>query len=137
MPSVKELSQKNKYYIPKERYLELIYYCRQYHQWKQEIDNMYDVKSNSFIKLGDSGKYEPYDPTEEDALKLYDLTQKTQLIFDALRGIEEPLKSFVFRGVVEPLSFETLVKQFDIPCSKEVYYRERRKFFFALDGLKK
>lgn len=66
-----ELSQKNKYYIPKFRYLELKNFCMQYKDWKLALLEIAELKArDQTIAQASNSK-----PTEAIAIKSSSMSQ--------------------------------------------------------------
>lgn len=121
------LSKKNPYYISSHRYHELKNFCRQYGEWKNEVSH------SSVNVLGDGFSKEHVDHTGDDAIAITKLKQRMKLIEQTCLLTEPELAPYIFRGVTEGLSYNTLYSLYEIPCSKDQYYIYYRKFFWLLD----
>ena len=78
-----ELSTKNKYWIPKFRYLELKNYCLQYPDWKKELSQISVLQTHSQIST--AGNFS--DPTFAIVLKRERLQENISLIEDEINII--------------------------------------------------
>lgn len=134
MPRFKsELSKKNRYHISKHRYLELKHFCLQYPEWKQQYIDLSpgDLNGSSGLFLFSDGK-EWSDPTGVRAVELANLSQCMRIVEECCRKADDQIWHYIFRGVTEGLSFETL-KSFGIPCERDMYYDRYRRFFYILN----
>jgi len=116
------LSKKSKYYISKNRRLELKYFCLQYKEWKEYLKDYY-------LRYGTS---EFSDPTAEEAMLrtiyIYNIDLVTQI--SKIAGGE--ISEYLFKAVTEDLSFVNLKTVLNIPCSKDYYYERYHKFWYLL-----
>lgn len=129
-----ELSKKNKYYIPKNRYYELKYFCLQYPQWKKrqaEIDGL-ARRSNSNGKK----QLEYVDSTYTGVAVRSYYTDNIRMLENATKLSDPVLSEYILLGVTRGLSYNTLRMQYMIPCGRDMYYDRYRRFFWILDILK-
>ena len=132
MAARSELSKKNKYWVEKNRYYELKYFCMQYSMWKKlylELDGLASSRTYELM----SGSNVPSDPTgrlAEERLYYFD---KMQLVEQTAIAADSDLASYILNGVTEGLSYDSLKFRFDIPCGKDMYYDRYRRFFWLLD----
>lgn len=128
-----ELSEKNKYWIPKHRYYELKHYTLQYPHW-QELYAKYEFKMEAHKDREVHGN-EPSNPTEKWALIRAEckraMEQLEQTVDEACKD-EPALAPYLFKAVTEGLPFVKLQSGMDIPCGKDMYYEYYRKFFYLL-----
>ena len=127
-----ELSTKNKYWIPKFRYLELKNYCLQYPDWKKELSQISVLQTHSQIST--AGKFS--DPTFAIVLKRERLQENISLIEDTATKADEFLAKWIVKGVTESLSYEFLHLQLNMPASRDTYYDRYRRFFWFLDQVR-
>ena len=128
------VSRDDKYYISRNRYLELRYFCLQYNEWKLKSGKPL-LSSGSVIKIGGSGS-EFIDKTGNMAAEMGDANCYISLILKAAEKADKSLSKYLFIGVTQGLSFETMKTLYDIPCEKEIYIDRYRKFFWVLDKLR-
>lgn len=132
MAARSELSKKNKYWVEKNRYYELKYFCMQYSMWKKlylELDGFTASRTYEFVESSNI----PSDPTgrlAEERLYYFD---KMQLVEQTALAADADLASYILNGVTEGLSYDSLKFRFDIPCGKDMYYDRYRRFFWLLD----
>ena len=134
-----ELSRKNKYWIPKYRYLELKNFCLQYHELRQELEEIrqsigakairYD---NSNVKNGSGSG----DPTAAAAERMAEIGEKIKLIEMTAGETDADLSKYILLSVTAGVPYWQLEQRYDIPCSKRTFARYRRRFFWLLSRKK-
>ena len=131
-----ELSKRSKYYIDKNRYYELKYYCLQYPIWKKkqaQIDGL--VRKQSFIFQNSDSQFS--DPIFSRVRSRTYYTDNIKLVEDSAKLSDPVLSSYVLMGVTNGLSYNTLRTKYSIPCGRDMYYERYRRFFWILDMLKR
>ena len=136
-----EISRKNKYWIPKHRYLELKNFCLQYNEWVKDLENhsMDAIPSGiSYDKMpGGSGTG---DPTAQIAIARADYDSapsKIQLINRTAYEADPALAKYIIWNVTEGVPYWKLRQAHQIPCSKNTFSNRRRKFFWILSKKRK
>ena len=124
-----ELSPKNKYWIPKYRYLELKNFCLQYPEWKKMILSISEIKTHS--QISSAGNFS--DPTEEVALKRMKYQSLIDLVEQTAYDSEPSIAKWIVKGVTESYTYEYLRYKLDLPAGREMYYDRYRRFFWLLD----
>lgn len=124
-----ELSPKNKYWIPKYRYLELKNFCLQYPEWKKLILSIPEIKTHS--QISSAGNFS--DPTEEIVLKRMKYQSLIDLIEQTAYDSEPSIAKWIVKGVTESYTYEYLRYKLDLPAGREMYYDRYRRFFWLLD----
>lgn len=134
MANVRTLN-KNKYNINKFRFKELYYFCLQYDEWRESLDDMRNtLKGMQYSAMPSSGN--PGDPTMKAAIECAEISKKCAAVEAAARAADPDLYEFLLYAVThENISFNLLKVQKDIPCERDRYYDSRRKFYFHLDKL--
>lgn len=135
-----ELSKKNKYHIPKERYLELRHFVNQYDSWNEEIVSIdiYQHSDTARERVNES----------RDSSFLEDIVLKRILLVDRIRIVDQAFKMslfgekpvndvfrFVFKRAVitgSPYDKTSLSNH----ISRTRYYELYRKFFYELDKIR-
>lgn len=128
-----ELSKKNKYYVEKNRYYELKYFCLQYHIWKHEYLNLDGYSGYVIDPISTSRPNEVSDPTSRIADERILYFNKMKLIEQAALEADGELADYILKAVTEGLTYTTLKSKLNIPCSRDTYYNRYRRFFWILD----
>lgn len=129
-----ELSKKSKYWIDRNRYYELKYFCLQYPYWCKCYHAIDEIITKPFepvcVRVNSPG-----DPTGKivEMRSLY--FDKMSLVKKAAIETDFDLAEYILIAVTEGLSYEKLKARFEIPCGREMYYNRYRKFFWVLDKL--
>ena len=124
-----ELSQKNKYWIPKFRYLELKNFCFQYPEWKQQLASITEIRA--VFPKSSLGNFS--NPTEQNALCRDRLESNINLIDSTAKEADSYLAPWIIKGATEGYSFDYLHLQISMPASRDTYYDRYRRFFWLLD----
>lgn len=130
-----ELSKKNKYWIDKNRYYELKYFCLQYPLWKKAYELLDGIRICS------------YDLVYSSSSSHSDLTgncvEERSIYFERMQAIERAsieadpyLASYILKAVTEGYSYNYLSTTLHIPCSRDMYYDRYRRFFWLLDKVR-
>lgn len=128
------LSPKSKYYIPKERYLELVHFCRQYPDWKRDYESIGGITYGEDIL--DAHQKEWSDPTYNITQKRLRLSTKMNQVEQAAIDADSFLYPWLLKGVTEGLSYDILRASSDVPTSRDIYYETYRRFFYILNRFK-
>ena len=126
----KTLSTKNEYYLSRNKYLELYYFCRQYDDWKKEYESLGSVQAFRYeekIKSPD-----PSDPTFNIAARRLELFHKMELVEQTAIEANPELARFILMNVTEGAGFNYIDNRFIVPCCEKSFYKFRRRFFFLL-----
>lgn len=127
-----ELSKKNKYWVDKNRYYELKYFCLQYPLWKQCYEELDGVRTSSFEMVRTSdGMLRDYVALCAEERSLY--LDRMCIIEKAARDADPYLASYILKAVTEGHSYTYLKTVLEIPCSRDTYYDRYRRFFWLLD----
>ena len=124
-----ELSTKNKYWIPKYRYLELKNFCLQYPEWKISLASLDPLQAHSLKHA--SGKIT--DPTNDYAIQRSNLQNKISIIDTCAEQADASIAYWLIKGITQNYSYEYLKYQLNLPASRDYYYDRYRKFFWILD----
>ena len=126
-----DISQKNKYWIPKHRYYELKHFCLQYSDWVNSLVYLGELTSNGEqIKVADS---KISDQTGNVAVKRLYFRNKMKLVEDAANCVEESLSKFILIAVTTGRSYDYMALHYTIPCGRDLWYENYRKFFYILN----
>lgn len=122
------LSKKNPYWIPKNRYYELKYFCLQYWEWQRRR-----------AQLDGLATRENREPTEEEAFERAELDDKIKMVMRCIDSVtfDKELYGALLKGVTKGLSYDTMAVRNVLPVGRECYYVLYRKFFWLLDSARK
>lgn len=131
-----ELSKKNKYWIDKNRYYELKYFCLQYPLWKkeyEELDGYYGrpIGAEVYSRLN-----EVNDPTSKTVETKSIYFNRMFLLERTAIDADPYLASYILKGVTEGHSYNYLKSRLGIPCGRDMYYDRYRRFFWLLSKSK-
>ena len=130
------VSQRNEYYVEKNRYYELKYFCLQYPIWKTVRANLSAMSERPLREEGYSKTNNVSNPTERAATGALYLGGLMEMVETAAKFAGEDLWELLLLGVTENLTYEKLRAKYDIPCCRETYYQMYRKFFWKLHALR-
>ena len=131
-----ELSENNRYHLEKHRFLELKHFCLQYPVWKKAKSSLSGLsKSPSDISLFRTNQHG--NPTERCAMALMFYDERIEMVERAAHLTDEVLHSYILKAVTEGLSYDILRAQTNIPCCRDIYYENYRKFFWILNDIRK
>ena len=99
-----ELSRKNPYHLPRQRYYELKHFCLQYDDWKRELRLLKGWKSGGYDTNGVIKQNTTSDPTEQCALLRVYYSSKLDMISNCLTQLDPAIAPYILRGVTEELS---------------------------------
>ena len=127
-----------KYNIDNERFLELVYFCRQYPKWKDELKYKCDttLKSPAITNMPTPKVRLNIDLTSNMAIRRRQLEDKILLIESIADEVSTEFAKYIIKGVTEDRPYNYLLTVMNIPCSRNTYYAYRRKFFWMLDQRK-
>lgn len=125
-----ELSQKNKYYLPKHKYLSTKYWCMEYPDWKRELAASPDMSSAIRYDM-DRVQTSAGNKLEDIAIKRVEIESKVKLMENAAKRAAPGFYMYLLDGVSYDLPFWQLEKR-GIPCSKKLYYPAKRYFYWLI-----
>ena len=124
-----KISTKNKYWIPKLRYLELKNFCLQYNDWKLALKEITLIRA----RIESSTSNAIANPTEEMAEKCLKYDENIRLIEETAIISDPSIAKWIVKGVTEGYTYEYLHLKLDLPASRDMYYDRYRRFFWLLD----
>lgn len=127
-----ELSENNKYFIPRHRYYELKHFCLQYPDWKKQyvLLNGCERKPELYLRVKHSNVD---DPTARIAEEKVFFSDRMDTVKKAAMETDEVFGNYILQAVTEGLSYDVLKLRLNIPCGKDTYYELYRRFFWLLD----
>lgn len=121
----------SRYYVPREEFLTVVHFCRQYPQWLAELSTELDPRRGVNYdqdKVSSSG--EP-DPTFSIAARRATISRKKDIVEHTAQHVAHDLYKWLLLGVGYDYSFYQLQER-GMPCNRNVYYAMRRQFFYEL-----
>ena len=128
-----ELSKSNRYWIEKNRYYELKYFCLQYQTWKRRYKELDGFSDRSIDEIAYSRLNNIVNPTHRTAKERSLYSERMEVIEKAAIEADPYLASYILKAVTEGLSYTYLKSRLEIPCSRDTYYDRYRRFFWLLD----
>lgn len=121
----------SKYFVPKETFLTVVHYCRQYPGWLEELRRGPDmVKAIDYQK--DRVQVSPSsDQLERVAIRRAALYEKLRSVEYTAEIVAGDLAGWLIKGVCYGHPYHYL-QQKGIPCGKDLYYQLRRRFYFEM-----
>lgn len=127
-----EVSKKNPYWIERHRYYELKHFCLQYPVWKKTYASLGYINGHrNIIELSRSPTHIS-NPTEKISILRASLMEKIKMVENAAVETDRDLAQYIIYGVTEGISYDTIRVRYNIPCCKDIYYENYRKFFWIL-----
>ena len=120
MPRQRAPAKSSKYYVPKEEYLTVLHFCRQYPDWIKEISN------NEKPGVAPSRKHDP--------ARIASIRKKKGVLEMVIHKIAEGMDEWLFLGVCQGLTYPQL-KERGIPIGRTQYYEMRQRFYYYLSRI--
>ena len=120
------VTKKNQFWLPKNRYYELKYFCLQFWDWQKRR-----------AQLDGMATRENRDPTESEAIERAELSEKIQKVMTCCKLAAHQYDDYMLTGVTKGLSYDTMAAKKVLPMSRDAYYVLYRKFFWLLDSSRK
>lgn len=132
-----EISKKDKYYVEKERYYELLHFVKQYPIWTKALASLTSM-AESPIRMDAFARAKgcPADPVAKCAEAREAYKKKIDIVDRAIMETDPEIGSMIFIGVTEGYSYEVIKARYNIPCGRNTYYELYRKFFYVLNKLR-
>lgn len=124
-----ELSKNSKYWIPRNRYYELKYFCLQYQDYKDAYHECITNKSENV-----RGQRIFADPTGNLSVYRDRIITKMKHIEQSAMATDPELASYILEAVTTGASYTYLSTVKRIPCCRNVFYDRYRRFFWILDA---
>jgi len=121
------------YRLTRHEFMTAYHFALQYPEWKSQYTIIAGVSGVAYDGMphGSSNG----NPTEKQAMRLYDLDSKINVIESTVKEVDEGgafYKWFIKGFTQEGITGDTLVLKYSMPCSRATYYRARQKFFYLL-----
>ncbi|MBO7449408.1 MAG: hypothetical protein J6U54_03480 [Clostridiales bacterium] len=121
-----ELSKRSRFWIPKNRYYELKYFCLQYWDWQRRRAELDGIATR-----------ERREPTESEAIEKAELDAKIRDVLTTCETAGGFVSLELLTGVTKGLSYDVMNTRHLVPVGREAYYVIYRKFFWMLDHARK
>lgn len=126
-----EISEKNPYYITKERYLELKHFCRQYRQWGKDLAELsLALTSHDYRK---PKGYVKTDPVAELVVRRQLLQSLVDMVRHAAIEAGGDYWRYILITVTEGRGYISLTMNDGLQLPRDTYYILIRKFYWLLD----
>ncbi len=112
--------------ISNAKYNELKYFCLQYDEKKQEIQNNYGIRASARDGMTRSNTFGS--PTEQAAIRNVMLEQDLEMIEQAAMEADADVYKWLLKSVTQGISYEWM----DVPMGRRQFYEVRRYFFYLL-----
>jgi len=124
-------AKSSKYYIPKETFLTVVHYCRQYPTWQEELKKE-PVVITGIDYQRDRVQVSPSsDQVERIAVKRVAIYEKCKNVEDTADFVAGDLARWLIKGVCYGYPYKYLQAK-GIPCGKDLYYQIRRRFYYEM-----
>lgn len=128
------VSKKNKYWISRHRYWELVHFCLQYKHWVKMRNALVSIHSmspdicRSFKADGIS------DPTATAAEKIMFYSERIDMVNNAAKEADPVLAKYIIKCAINKYSYDKLRAKEEVPCCRKVFYEVYRRFFWHLSN---
>lgn len=130
-----ELSKNNKYWIPRHRFYELKHFVMQYPEWELKIASIDSMVKSHMDPAGRINDL-PGDGVADAVIKRAEFTKKRTMCLSAAKKTDPKLGKYILQGIINGDSYDIVLANTGIPCSKDTYYELYRKFFWILNQLR-
>jgi hypothetical protein len=131
MNELKMLSIKSDFHLSKNRQREILYFVKQYPEFKQELRAL-DGMHSGIIKL--DSKMPDDSAFTSIIFKRAKLIEKISVIELAAKETNDILWHFIIDSVITDHSWDYYDQHFHIDCGRNTWYRLRREFLWRIDG---
>lgn len=131
MTTIRNPQPNSKYYLPKEVFLTTVHFCRQYPYWLEEIEAMTDARQGIAYDKDHVQSSNEYDSTSALAMKRAMMSRKVDLIRDTAKTVAGHQYKWLIQGCCYGKPYY-LLRHDGIPYGKDLYYKQRRRFYYEL-----
>ena len=114
------------YGISEYAYREMLYFCMQYGEKKEELGRIYSVSSVRYDRQKVKGGRS--DVVFEKAVKAVMLKEEIDMIETSAREADE----FLWERIIDNVCFQVPYEYLDIACGRRQFYNKRKLFFVKL-----
>lgn len=112
--------------ISHDRYMELVYFCKQYKEKKEKLESMALIQGMKYSSMPKANNIESL--AERTALKRVELKRDIEAIEKTAEEVAPAIKESLLLNVTQGITYT----YFNLPCGKNYFYRCRRNFFNKL-----
>lgn len=121
--------------IKKDRYLELLHFCRQYPEWKTEAASLVGTHGQKFDAMPHGSSVG--DPVASAAERRAGLLAKAELVERCARAVQDGAWfAALIQNVCMGRSYATIDPILFPTSHRNDFYRARKQFFLVLDSTK-
>lgn len=131
------VSKKNKYWISRHRYLELVHFCAQYNEWIKIRDDLEGLQKAVVATYSVPNKSDVSDPTAVTAEKIMFYNDRIEMIHKAAYETDPIMAKYIIESVVNGYSYDKMRACSNLPCCRSVFYELYRQFFWRLSNARK
>ena len=124
-------SKKSIYYLPKETFLTVVHYCKQYPEWEAELKTMEDPRKAVAYDQDRVQTSCDSDSTSAFAMRRLELSKKKDTVDHVAQHVAGDLWHWLILGVCHDNPYHYLSHR-GIPCGKDFYYKLRRRFYYEM-----
>lgn len=132
-----KVSKKNKYWISRHRYLELVHFCAQYNEWVRIRNDLMSLQRAVIATYSVPNKTDISDPTATTAEKIMYYSERIDMVNNAAKEADPVLAKYILECAVNGYSYDKLRVKENIPCCRQVFYELYRRFFWILSNARK
>ena len=131
-----EHSTRNRWYLPKHKFMTAYHYALQYQEWKNEYKTMSDTSKAIRYDIDHVQETGDSNPTEDIAVKRAEIKKRMDDLKEiAIEAAGVELADFILIGATqEGASYTYLHTSLGMPCSRNTYSDRRGKFYYKLSG---
>lgn len=123
-------SKNSKYYIPKETFLTVVHYVKQYPMWVEQLSTMDGSKAITYDQDRVQTSPNP-DTVANIAIKRAAISEKKDKVDRVAKLVGGNMSKWIIKGVCYDMPFYQL-QHHGIPCGKDLYYKLRRRFYYEM-----
>ena len=131
MTKIRSPKQNSKYYLPKEVFLTAVHFCLQYPYWLSELNLVFDARQGIAYDKDRVQTAGNYDSTSSLGIKRAEMSKKVDLINDTAKEVADHQFVWLILGCCYGEPYYKL-QQRGIPYGKDLYYKQRRLFYYKL-----
>lgn len=131
-----EVSKKNKFYLDKDRTLEMLHFVRQYKTWELAYNSLDGYSKRPADIVPPSRTYDGKSPVERVVEQRDRFKRKMDMIDTAISNTDSVIGPYIFKGIINDLSYDQMSAKDYIPCCRGVFYDLRRQFLWEVSNLR-